>query len=281
MSNSATDRTARRRSLEYDNWPVRRYDEYESWPVERESPDGQSVRSEEIEWVGTFAPSGGAYLYSANDEAIYEGRIDVANERIVVDEEAVERDVGDDSLTDRIAEIGDERDWDWLSSFARDRLDADGGDTAHEGADAAEYHTPEEFDHHDTRFQRRNLPRSADAEVVFFGSHTYADDTGRVHVLEREFDVDLPDATADETVSARVSVTEEYLVAADDSPENREGDAELVDDREYEIAVEVGPDAPSRQARVEGYLREWHAERPGTPVDHPGTSPDDPAPSVE
>ena len=271
MSNSATDRTDRKRNLEYDNWPVRRYDEYESWPVERASPDGQSVRSGEIEWVGTLAPGGGADLSSTNDEAIYEGRIDVANQRIVVGEEAAERDVSEASLADRIAEIGDQRDWGWLSSFARDHLDAGAGDTDHEGT---EYHAPEGFDHLDTSFQRRNLPRSADAEVAFFGSHTYSDGTGRVHVLEREFDVDLPDATADATVSARVSVTEEYLVAADESAENREGEAERVDEREYEVAVEVGPDAPSRQTRVEGYLREWHAERPGTPV-HPDTSSDD------
>ncbi|WP_123539133.1 hypothetical protein [Halosimplex salinum] len=247
----------------FDNWPVRRYDAYEQWPVERATPDRETEPVDRVEWVG-FPGEGsgsaaGPLLYEPGEKVVHEGRIDRENERVVVDDDTEHRRVEDDeSLGDHLVDLGDEHDWTWLSSFAREHLDT----PAHEPEDlTAGHHLPPGFDHRHTEFQQRNLLDDADADAAFNASHTFADETGRVHVLERDFTVVGDEATDD----VAASVEERYLVAEEPRAESRAGDADLVDEREYELELDVEPGETAWVADAEGSLKEWHRAHLGPP----------------
>jgi|GEM_PF-1801879 len=235
----------------FDDWPVRRYDE--DLTVERETPaDAGDRQLDDVEWVGaTVAGTGGAaYVYAPESETVHRGRYDPDADRVVVEDEG--RAVGEDeTLGDHLVDIGDDHDWGWLSSFAREHMDT----PDHDPDDSTGGHLlPPGFDYEATEFQQRNLVDDADEDAAFFGSHTFADDTDRVHVLEREFAV-----TADEADDrADVHVEERYLVAAAPREEDRAGDADIVDEREYDLALDVDPDERVWVNDAEGLLQEWH-----------------------
>ncbi|QLH79081.1 hypothetical protein HZS55_18050 [Halosimplex rubrum] len=233
----------------FDDWPVRRYDAAADLTVERATPDDDGRQLDDVEWVGgTRAGSGGAaYVYAPESETLHRGRYDHENDRVVVDDEtAVERE----TLGDHLVDVGEDHGWGWLSSFAREHMDT----PDHDPDDpTAEHLLPPGFDHEATAFQRRNLVDDADEDAAFFGSHTFADDTDRVHVLEREFAVTA--AASDDR--ADVHVEERYLVAEEPREEDRAGDADVVEEREYDLALDV--DRDERWIHdAEGLLTEWH-----------------------
>ncbi|WP_436924185.1 hypothetical protein [Halosimplex amylolyticum] len=237
----------------FDNWPVRRYDADDDLTVERETPgDAENERLEDVEWVGVGGPGvgGNPYLYAPQEETVHRGRYDAVADRIVVDED--ERAVDEEeSLGDHLVDIGEDHDWHWLSSFAREHLD-----TPEHDADrpTSGHLLPPGFDHEFTEFQRRNVAESSDVDAAFWGSHTFADETDRVHVLEREFGVRADDA-ADRV---DVHVEERYLVAEEPREESRAGDADLVDEREYDLALDVEPGETAWVADTEDLLTRWH-----------------------
>ncbi|WP_415382225.1 hypothetical protein [Halosimplex sp. TS25] len=237
----------------FDNWPVRRYDASNDLTVERETPGEEAnERLEDVEWVGVggTGAGGSAFLYAPEDETVHRGRYDPNEDRIVVDED--ERTVEDDeSLGDHLVDVGEEHDWHWLSSFARDHLDTPEHD---DDRPTSGHLLPPGFDHEYTEFQRRNVAESADVDAAFWGSHTFADETDRVHVLEREFGVRAHEA-ADEV---DVHVEERYLVAEEPREESRAGDADLVDEREYDLALHVDPDETAWLTDTEDLLTRWH-----------------------
>ncbi|MFB6140505.1 MAG: hypothetical protein ABEJ26_08735 [Halosimplex sp.] len=239
----------------FDAWPVRHYDAYDDLTVERATPaEEESVEMDDVEWVGAAGPAGtgGTYFYEPARETLHEGQYDPENDRVVIgDEDEGRRLEADETLGDHLVDIGEDHDWGWLSSFARDHMD-----TGENGAEdpVASHLLPPGFDRRDTEFQRRNLADSDDADVAFFGSHTFDDEDGRVHVLEREFDV-----TADGDGSgAAVDVEERYLLAEAPREERRAGDADLVDEGAYELALDVDPDEPTWDGEAERLLGEWH-----------------------
>jgi len=235
----------------FDNWPVRRYDATGDLAVERETPaDEASRQMDDVEWVGgTRAGTGGAaYVYAPESETVHEGRYEPENDRVVVDEGRAVDD--EETLGDHLVDIGEDHDWGWLSSFAREHMDT----PDHDPDDpTAEHLLPPGFDHEATEFQRRNLVDDADEDAAFTGSHTFHDDTDRVHVLERDFAV----AAADSGRGADVHVEERYLVAREPREEDRAGDADVVEEREYDLALDVDPDE-RWIGDAEGLLTEWH-----------------------
>jgi len=254
MSDPDTDAEPERATdPRFDDWPVRRYEAYEQWPVERATPGRESEPVEDVRWIG-FLGSGagdGPLLYDPGEGTIHAGRIDEDRERIVVDDQTERRQVDAESIGDHLVDVGEDHDWTWLSSFARDHLDT----PAHDPDDPTTGHRlPPGFDHEHTEFQRRNLTPSADEDAAFHGSHTFADDTERVHILEREFVV-VGDET-DGSVDAHVE--ERYLAAEEPRAESRAGDADLVDEQEYDLALDVDPAETAWVADVEGSLKQWH-----------------------
>ncbi|MFC7196047.1 hypothetical protein ACFQL4_17735 [Halosimplex aquaticum] len=220
----------------FDDWPVRRYDAYDDLTVERETPeDEENEQLEDVEWVGVggMGASGNAFFYASQEDTVHRGRYDPDNDRVVVEEDGRAVDE-DESLGDHLVDIGEEHDWHWLSSFARDHLDTPEHDDDHP---TSGHLLPPGFDHEYTEFQQRNLAESADVDAAFWGSHTFADETDRVHVLEREFGI-RGDEVDDEV---DVHVEERYLVAEEPREEDRAGDADLVEDREYDLALDVQP----------------------------------------
>ncbi|WP_436929634.1 hypothetical protein [Halosimplex halobium] len=257
MSDPDRDAEAERATnVRFDNWPVRRYDAYEV-SDERETPateEGEPERMDDVEWIG-MAPSGAgsdsAYIYEPENDTVHEGRFDRESGRVVLDEDGERRELDEEeTLGDHLVDIAEGHDWGWLSSFAREHMDT----PDHDPDDpTAGHHLPPGFDHEATEFQRRNLVDDADEDAAFFGSHTFADDTDRVHVLEREFGV-----TAEGADGAEVHVEERYLVAEEPREEDRAGNADLVEEREYNLGLDVDPDEGTWVNDAEGLLREWH-----------------------
>lgn len=246
----------------YDDWPVAGRDEYDNWDVERATPreqDGTTEElaemyeaeliDEEIEWIGFTGGhgSGSPLLYSPREFALYEGELDEESERVIL-REASRYDVDEESLGDHIEEIGEEHGWEWLSSFARKFLETDA------------YERPA-FEHRTSEFQQRNVAEADPYDLAFFGSHTFADESGRIHSIERFFDAYLDDASD----VIRVEITEEYLIAEEPAEERRAGDAEMVDENEREIDVHVDTEAFGRESELADRLERWHSERAGWP----------------
>lgn len=247
--------------IRFDDWPVAGRGEYADWDVERATPRQQGgtteglageneaeLTGEDVEWIGFAGDrgSGRPLLYSPREYALYEGELDEEDERVLL-REANRRDVDEGSLGERIEEIGEEHGWAWLSSFARDHLDGDEADRP-------------DFERRDTEFHRRNVAETDPYDLAFFGSHTFADESGRIHSIERFFDVYLDDGASDLT---RVEVKEEYLVAEEPTEERRAGDAEMIAENEREIDMDVDAEEFGGERVLATPLEEWHVARVG------------------
>lgn len=246
--------------IRYDDWPVEGVDEYADWAIERSIPrqqDGTTEKlaeeyrtelAEEVEWIG-FPGGHGAgspLLYSQQESALYEGELDEGEKRVVL-REASRHDVDEESLGDHIERIGEEHDWEWLSSFARTYLEDD------------EYERPS-FSRRDSEFHERSVVESDLYDLAFFASHTFDDASGRTHIIERFFDVYLDDDTAEVTT---VEVSEKYLIAEEPVEDRRSGDAELIDENERKIDVNVDTERFGGDGELAALLEEWHTDHVG------------------
>lgn len=244
--------------LRFDNWPVQGRDEYADWDVQRATPRDEGgtreeiaeeyeaeMADEELEWIGYVGQPGvgDPYLYAPHESALYEGELDEDEERVIL-RESSRRDVEEESLGEHIEEFGEEHGWHWLSSFAREYLEGDD-------------HERSSFEHRNSEFQQRNVAPDDPYDLAFYGSHTFDDASGRVHTLDRFFDVYSDDERSE---GIRVEVDEEYLIAEDPQAESRAGDAELVDENERETAVDVDVEEPAGEGRLAERLEEWHEE---------------------
>lgn len=200
----------------------------------------------DLEWVGVGP--GAPRVFDRQSEVIYGGEIDEDEREVRVDEDERRELDDEETLGDYVAEVGDDLGWTWLSSFAHDNLET----TGHEA----------HMDVIDAKFDRRNVVDDADYDVGFFGSFTYRDDDGRVHTLERQFDVYTDDASRTGADQPVVVVEEAYLTAADDNPESRVGDADLEGKTRREFPVDVDPDAEDERAAIHEFCREWHESHP-------------------
>lgn len=242
-----------------DDWPVQREEAYVDWPVQRPvqgEDDAATEQVEGIEWIGVVG--GGSnperpVLYETDTSSVVRGELDEENERVVLSADDERHEVAsEDSLGENIEEFAEERDWTWLSSFARTYLEDD--DVQAPDGPALEH----------TEFDRRMLGDSASPDIGFFGSHTYTDATGRVYTLEREFDVFLGESDDEQAV---VVVDEHLLVAREPREEERAGDAEIVAEDDYEFTVDVDADDQSREREIESTVNEWHTDHYGPPRD--------------
>jgi len=247
----------------FDNWPIDRYDAYASWPVERATPGDHDAAEdvaaeyakeedvEGLEWIGFTsggAPAGGPYLYQSKESAIYRGDIDDENKRVIL-RERDRRDVeSEDSLAEHIEEIGEEHGWSWLSSFAREFVEDDTHPEQSTG----------EFEHRDTEFSQRNVSESAEYDLSFTGSHTFADESNRVHIIDRTFDVYLDENGAG-SERVTVEVGDHYLLAEAPLEESRAGDADLINERQYELYYDIDTDEVGWERTLETALEEWHS----------------------
>lgn len=249
------------------NWPVVPFDDYEYWPVVRAADetdeldleDVEPEPVEEVEWIGfRETESGGEpYLYAADSDAVYRGELDRDNERIMLREERVDREVDSpESLGEHVEAIGEEHDWSWLSSFAREHLEDED--------EPEDHYLPQGFEYVGSDFERRNVLDSADADLAFSASHTLSNEEGRVHVLERDFSVFADGETERESV--RVEVDERYLVAEGTRAAERGGDAERVDEQSYDLAVDADTDGVAWENDVEDHLDTWHEAHLAPPV---------------
>ncbi|WP_225333286.1 hypothetical protein [Halomicrobium urmianum] len=207
----------------------------------------QGQRRDDFEWIGVGggAGFGNPRVYDPDDHAVYRAEVDEDAGHATVDE-AERRDLDEnETLGDAVAEFGEEHGWTWLSDFAHDHMDT----SDHPGTNVI-----------DREFQRRNLAESADADVGFFGSYTYRDDDGRVHTLEREFEVHTDESRRTQTGQPVAVVEEAYLTAEEPNEESRAGDAELESRTRREVPVDVDPDAGV--AEIAAFCEEWHEANP-------------------
>lgn len=247
----------RRPDPRFDNWPVERPGGATDQAGETATPRDEggtrerladANEDEDLEWLGvagTGAQGGTPFVYDRSDPGVYEGEFDDEESRVVVRETA-DRDVeSHESLGEHIEDIGEEHGWSWLSGFAREYLEGD----RHE-----ELTDDHELEHTDSAFQQRQLRDSSSADVGFSGSHTFTDAWDRVHVIDRRFTV-----FDGESDAVRVDVDEYYLIAEEPREQERAGDADPIEEREYTIEREVDPNTPNWESAVEADLQEWHA----------------------
>ena len=245
----------------FDNWPVQGHERYADWDVQRSTPrDEGGTREqiaeeyeaeradEELEWIGYVGQpgAGDSFLYAPHESALYEGELDDEEERVIL-REASRREVEEDSLGEHIEEFGEEHGWHWLSSFAREYLEDDD-------------HGQSSFEHRDSEFQQRNVAPDDPYDMAFYGSHTFDDASGRVHTLDRFFNVYLDDDGSDVTT---VEVDEEYLIAEAPDEGRRAGDADRVDENTRELDVDVDTDEFGGEGELAERLEQWHEEHVG------------------
>lgn len=191
-------------------------------------------------------------MYGPGTGTVYEGDIDADNERIVLREEGEREVESDESLGKHLEAIGDEHGWTWLSSFASDYLEDDDDRADADG-------TTTGLDLRDTEFTERNITESSPADLSFTGSPTLVDESGRVHVVDRRFTVRKHDGDR-----VDVEVEDDYLAAEEPAEERREGDADIVEERQESFELDVD-EAANRDAEIESYLKRWHAAHIGWP----------------
>lgn len=210
----------------------------------------ENERRDDLEWVGIGANSGAGAprVYDPKNDTVFGGTVDEDEERVRVDESEKRELADDETVGDYVAEVGDDLGWTWLSDFAHGHLETTGHD-AH-------------MDVIDATFDRRNLPSDVEYELGFFGSFTYRDEDGRVHTLEREFDVYTDESHRTEANQPVAVVEERYLTAREPDAESRAGDADLEERTSREIAVDVDPDTGSELATIDEFCREWHEAHP-------------------
>lgn len=247
--------------VRFDDWPAEDRSRYADWDVQRATPeddDGTRERlvqeyragmaDEEDDWFGYVGQTdeGGPLVYAPHESALYRGEVDEDEERVVLREEN-RHDVDDESIGEHLERLGEEHGWTWLSSFARDHLEGD----QHEGRSV---------EHRDSEFQRRNVLDDDPYDLSFYGAHTFTDETGRVHTIDRYFNVYLDETTADVT---GVEVEEEYLVADDPAAERRAGDATVVEENERALDVDVVLDDAGDESYLSEELEQWHETHRG------------------
>lgn len=210
----------------------------------------ENERRSDLEWIGLGASSGAGAprVYDPENDTIFEARFDEDEEEVHVDESETRQLEDDETIGDYVAEVGDDLGWTWLSGFAHDHLETTGHD-AH-------------MDVIDATFDRRNVATDADYDVGFLGSFTYRDDDGRVHTLEREFDVYTDEAYRTQADQPVAVVEERYLTAQDPNAESRAGDAVMDAKTRREIAVDADPDTGAELATIDEFCREWHEAHP-------------------
>ncbi|MCU4800129.1 hypothetical protein OB920_07075 [Halobacteria archaeon HArc-gm2] len=247
--------------VRFDNWPVEGRGEYTDWEIDQSPTErGDDARSqiveeyrmgmadEESDWFGYVGQTdeGGPLIYAPHESSLYRGEVDEDEERVVLREEN-RHDVDDESLGEHLERLGEEHGWTWISSFARDHMDAD-------------EHEEPNVEHRDSEFQRRNVLDDDPYDLSFYAAHTFTDETGRVHTIDRYFNVYLDEATADVTT---VEVEEEYLVADDPTAERRAGDATIVDENERALDVDADFDETSGESYLSEELEQWHEAHRG------------------
>lgn len=81
-------------------------------------------RQNDVEYVGSSATGNTLFFDSAN-RTLFEGEYDENDDRIVALPETERELEPRESLGEALESLGDELDWDSLSEFARDRIQAD------------------------------------------------------------------------------------------------------------------------------------------------------------
>ena len=250
----------RRTDPRYDNWPTEEYDEWTNWPVERATPRDEDGTLDELaeetdaepdyQWVGMSGTGAGtAYVYDGT--SIYEADIDREDERVRL-RGAARTDDDSRSLGEHIEEIGEEHGWSWLSSFAREHLKDDERPVRATGG----------IELRDSEFGRRGVAESAAYDLSFTGRHTFADESGQVHILDRQFDVYTDDDRA-RAGHALVEIGEDRLVAEKPNEEVSRGDADIVEERTTTFEIEVDTDHRAWENELETTLKEWHLSHIG------------------
>lgn len=211
---------------------------YAAWPI-----DGIA----EARYLGLAddAANPTPMVYHMANHAVYEGRLDDGRERITLDEQPTREFADGTTITDVIAAIADDVGWASLSAWARERAGTE----------------PTDVDH--VEFQRETVRDGVAHEYGFFGSYTFADETGRAHTIERQFRV-YPDAT-DEPDTPGIAVEETHLVAQSPDEERRAGEADRVGQTETVLRPTIDSDAETAEGAVHDWCRDWHESL----LDHP------------
>lgn len=203
---------------------------------------------EELEWVGVApgANYGVPQAYDPEEQAVYKGEVDEEAEHIRIDEEGKRHLDEDETLGDHVESMAEEHGWTWLSEFAHDHLET----TEHE----AGLHVIH------SEFNKRNVSDDADYDLGYFGSFTFRDDDGRVHTLERQFNVYHDDGDRTGTGQPRAVLKETLLTAEAPDEERRAGDAELDAEDSREVRLDIEPGAGD--AAIQTAVKEWHEAHP-------------------
>lgn len=86
---------------------------YDDWPVKEEDPD-------DVEWVGNHDVHG-IMLYRHSTSSLFAAEPN-EEEGVLERVRGTEREV-EGTLGETLEEMGEERDWEWLSEFAREHLE--------------------------------------------------------------------------------------------------------------------------------------------------------------
>jgi len=240
----------------HDAWPVGGGEAYADWPVERATPgddDAAEAIAEEyaensdMEWLGFTGGGrvGSAYLYAPAESTIYEGEINEENKRVILREHSRREVESEDSLGEHIRAIGEEHGWSWLATFGREHLEDD---------ERPEWASTLELQN--TDFTERNVLNDASYDLSFTGTHTLVDASGRVHIIDRQFNVHLDGRDGGD--GPAVEVDEDYLFAEEPRSADRAGDAELIDQDQFDLDLHVDTDEIGAESNVKETLQKWH-----------------------
>lgn len=218
---------------------------YDNWPVE-----GRSQR--DVEWLGFMGGTGAPALYEPHRDTIYQGTIDEKNERIVPNPETERRVSDNETIGEVLQDIADSHGWESLSNFAAEHLGSDVDE------DEQEIDTDRGQVFPRTTFHQRNVAASADHQIGFFGSTTY-EDGERVQTIEHEFHV-YTETDWREDGKPTAEIDESRLVTETVDQAMQGTDAELVEEDNYEIVIDIDQELQGRreEAVIEEYCKEWH-----------------------
>jgi len=93
----------------------------DEWEVAAE--DDRPV--ELLGFAGEESETGGAFVYDAAMESVYEAETDAEEGELVLDESSARNLGAEEELGEVIEDIGERLGWDGLSEFARERLEPD------------------------------------------------------------------------------------------------------------------------------------------------------------
>ncbi|NGM67720.1 hypothetical protein G6M89_01625 [Natronolimnobius sp. AArcel1] len=220
-------------SLVHDEWPL---DDYEA-------PDREPT------YIGIMNPDeeqkSTALFYDNRNETIFQADVEEEEQRFVSRDDTERNLEPTDTLGEVLEDFGDRLEWDSLSSFGREQLQSDNGDTETDTT------SPDSI-----TFTQSNVSETAAHDLEFSGSYLYQHADQELTV-ERTFEITYDDPT---TPHSAVAVVTDRLLETSDDAGTLDTDADKLEEHERTFEIDLDASDPERQleTRLEQACKDWH-----------------------